>query len=116
MLIEKNMAPKEGDVVALRLLTGEEVIGKAVSLTPTTIALARPLILQMQMVGPQQAGLAFVPFMMAADEDQRVTFHLDRLAVAPIKVRQEIAAQYVRSTSGLAIPSGPAGPSSLIGG
>jgi len=113
MLIEKNMAPKEGDIVAFRLVNGQEVIGRAVVITATSITLYRPLVLDVQMVSPQQAGLAFMPLMMAVDEETRITISLDRMVTNPVKARQDIAANYVRQTTGIAIPSGSAG---LVGG
>lgn len=115
MLIEKNMAPKTGDICAFRLTGGDEVIGKVVTYDPNSaITVARPIIVQMRMMGPQQAGIGFAPFMVAADEDLNITFPLDRLAMKPVKARDDIAAEYRRATTGLAIPSGPA--SSIIPG
>jgi hypothetical protein len=104
MLIENTALPQTGDIVAFRLATGEEVVAKLVSETETGVTIAKPVVLQMQMVGPQQAGIGLAPFMVAIDEDAKVTVQRSLMITRPVKARKEIANNYIKATTGLEIP------------
>lgn len=113
MLIQKG--PSQNDIVAIRLVTGEEVIGRlAENPVGANVRLAKPVAVQMQMVGPGQAGIGFAPYFISVDETVQIVFPTDKIVVGPVVVKQEMAAAYMRSTTGLAMPSGPA--PSLLGG
>lgn len=102
MLLERTYTIN--DVVTLRLVTGEEIIAKLVEEDALTIRVTKPVVVQVQMVGPQQAGLGFLPFMTTVDEDAKLTLPLDRLVVRPQKTRKDVAAQYIKMTTGLDVP------------
>lgn len=116
MLIEKK-AVSPNDIVVFRILTGEEIIGKVVSLNEANggesreITVARPIVLQMQMVAPNQAGIAFAPFMVGAEEDGKYTFSYAKLLLKPMAARKDVANNYLKATTGLEMP----GLSSLSG-
>ena len=104
MLIEKKIAAN--DVVSFRILTGEEIIGKCIEITDKTITVSKPIVAQIQMVAPNQAGITFGPFMATADEETtKFTFHLDKLVANPIKPRDDIRKQYTKMTSGIEVVS-----------
>lgn len=109
MLIEnKNL---EGEIVGFTLVTGAEVVGRCVKdkvdeMGVSCIRIAKPIGVQMQMMGPQQAGIGFVPVQVGADDDGECLFSYNAIAIMPRKVRAEIKANYVKMTSGLEIPKG----------
>lgn len=105
MLIDKKDV-SVGEVAALRLTTGEELVGKVLDLTSTAITLSKPVIIQMQMVSQTQAGIGFAPFMVSVDEDSKFTILLAKLVCAPMKARKDIAGNYLKATTGLEIPTG----------
>jgi hypothetical protein len=107
VFIEKKDSVAIGEVAALRLVTGEEIIGKVVENSIGSITLTKPVVLQMQMVAPNQAGIGFAPFMVGTDEDSRFTIGLDKLIVHPMKARKDIAANYTQATTGIAVPQAP---------
>lgn len=108
MLIEKKDGVQVNDTISFRLITGEEIIAKLTAQDEASITVSKPIVAQMQMVSPTQAGLAFGPFMATAD-DQLVKFRFtrDRLLSDPVKPRADIGAQYVKMTTGLDIPANP---------
>lgn len=103
MLMERNVAPN--DVVTLRLVTGEEIIAKLLEETASSIVISKPVVVQMQMVSAQQAGIGFLPFMVSVDEDTKFTLPVDKLVVRPVKSRKDIQAQYIKMTTGLDVPT-----------
>ena len=103
MLIDKPPAP--GDIVSFRLTSGEEVVGSFRRLTTKGYAIGRPVLLGMQQVGPQQAQIAFGPFMASLDEEQPVIFPETTLTIIPVPCRADIANNYRRITTGLATAS-----------
>ena len=106
MLIEKSVAVN--DVVSFRLTSGEELLAKLTGQDDASITVSKPVVVQMQMVGPSQAGLAFAPFMATADEaTSKFRFERSRLICDPIKPRSDISSQYVKMTTGLDIPTSP---------
>lgn len=105
MLIPKIQQQVEiGDIAVFRLTSGEELIGKVTSHSADAITLTKPIVIQMQMVGPQQADVGIAPFMIGAEEDGNFTFPKTALTVVPIKARAEIVNTYLRATSPIEIP------------
>ena len=65
---------KDGDLITLKLMHGEEVISTLQSQTETTLAIKKALTL---MQGPQ--GLAFGTFFSTADQDQDIIIAKDKI-------------------------------------
>jgi hypothetical protein len=103
MLISNNIN-LANEIVTIRLSTGEEVIAKCVEATDRDIVLSKPVIIQMQMMGPQQAGIGFVPFLISMDEDEKVTIPLAALVTRPVRSRRDVAANYYKMTTGIEMP------------
>lgn len=108
MLIEKRATVAANDIVALRLVTGEELIAKATVVEVTesggTIVVTKPVVVQMQMISAQQAGIGFAPFMVSVDEDSAFTFTFDKLALKPLKASADMTKRYIQMTTGIEIP------------
>lgn len=94
MLLEKSKFT-EGDIVSLKLLNGEEVIGKYVKEDMTSYILNKPLMLAMSKQGP-----AMMPLMMTVNPEQ--DFTINKTAVLLYgETAKEIADQYVYQTTGI---------------
>jgi hypothetical protein len=107
MIIEKKPVLNNGDTISFRLTSGDEIIAKLISSDETSITISKPIVVQMQMVNPQQAGLAFAPFMATVDDGTtKFRFERSRLICDPVTPRQDIAAKYIQMTTGLEVPTG----------
>lgn len=98
MLFEKKYS--DGDVVTLKLSSGEEVIGKFVSEDMMCITLSKCLMIAMTAKGP-----AMAPILMTVDPDKDLTFNKNNITVITTSDK-DIAAQYTTQTTGIAIPKG----------
>jgi hypothetical protein len=113
MLVSKSNRPQTNDIVAIKLTSGEEVVGKMVSGPDDVgIRLAKPIVVQLQMLKQGEAAIGFAPFMLARDDDDEYQFQSSALVTTPGKARDDIRINYLKATTGLEIPT--AGPSSLI--
>jgi hypothetical protein len=105
MLIGKTKEEvKVGDVASLRLMTGEEIIGKVVATDGYSITITKPIAVQVRMVGQGQAAIAFDPFMVSVEEEGEFTFAQTALSLQPKKARADIQANYLKATTGLDVP------------
>ena len=97
---------KQGDIVALKLTSGEEVVGSFQEDANNIIKLRKPLAMAMTQQGP-----ALAPYFATADimETPEVAFNKDNV-VAMMKVHKPFADAYIEATTGLAT----AAPSSQL--
>jgi len=96
MLFEINY--KKGDIISIKLVTGEELIARYESETETDITIDKPMTLQ---VGTQGVGIS--QFMLTMDMDSKVTISKHNcLVIAP--TRKEMSDEYVNGTTGIAMP------------
>jgi hypothetical protein len=94
-----------GKIVAFRLGNGEEVVGKLTVETTTTITLAKPIAVHLQMMQQGGAAISFAPFGLARDDDSDATFITGNLMTLPAQARDDIRANYLKATTGLDIPT-----------
>lgn len=94
----------DGDVVTLKLVTGEEVLGKYVNEDVMGITLSKPLIIAMTAKGP-----AMAPVLMTVDPDKSLTFSKSAIILSAPSYK-EIADQYIYQTTGIQ----PVGGGSII--
>ena len=103
MLIEKKLS--ENDVVTIKFISGEEIIGRLMKDEDTTYLVARPLAMQL-VPSPQNPGehaVMFAPFMIAVDAKE--SYLIQKSAVAAIaKPRADAVTGYLKQTTGLDIP------------
>lgn len=95
MLIETPY--KNGDVVTVRLSSGEELVTKLDNETDTTVSISKPLSAMMS-----EKGLAMLPFLMTVDPETKLTLNKNQITciVKPVK---EIADHYIQTTSGITL-------------
>ena len=93
---------KDGDLVTLKLTSGEEVISKYLSRTDTRyISIEKALVL---MQGPQ--GLAFGTFFSTAKQDVPFDIAIDKI-ISIAHINDKIADEYNRVFSKIEVPKKP---------
>jgi hypothetical protein len=97
MLIELNH--KKGDIISIKLVTGEELVARFEEETDTDITVDKPMSLQ---IGPQ--GVGITQFMLTMDMNSKVTISKHNCLVIAT-TRKEMSDQYIQGTTGLAMPS-----------
>jgi hypothetical protein len=94
MLIQKPVA--SGDIVSIKLISGEEIIGRLDDDTTECIKLNRP-----KSVSIGQQGLGMMPFMFLGGADNVTIKHNHIIVMVPAE--KSAADQYVQGTTGIAL-------------
>lgn len=94
MLIDKGF--KEGDVISIKLISGEEIIARFESETADEVKISRPL-----MVTLTGTGMGLIPWMFLGEKENFPLKRSHILAVAPSK--KDAADQYMQGTTGIAL-------------
>ena len=92
---------KDGDLVTLKLASGEEVIAKYVSGADSYISIEKALVL---MQGPQ--GLAFGTFFSTAEQDKPINIAKDKITSIAY-INDKIKTEYERIFSTVKVPEKP---------
>lgn len=105
MLMEKN--PENNSIVTIKLISGEEIVGKQVDRTIDAVTLAKPIQIGMQQVG-NQMGLGFMPVLGSVDGDN-IKFYFSGMSIRPVKTGKNVEDNYRQATndSGLILPQSP---------
>lgn len=93
MLIDKGVT--EGEVITLKLTSGEEIVAKLAEETATYYKLSRPMVIGMGERGP---GLMPYLFTVNPDKDVKLLKQTVTVAEATDKV---FADQFIQSTTGI---------------
>ncbi len=108
MLIEKKV--EVGDIVSLKLFSGEEIIGKLKVTTSSGLMISKPLVVGVVAIpapdGTMQHALQLSPFMFGLDETSDVDFPYTSL-ITYVKTREGMKQSYIKETSGIEVPKGP---------
>ena len=92
---------KDGDLVTLKLASGEEVIAKFTGKADTSVSIEKALVL---MQGPQ--GLAFGTFFSTAKQDEPFNIAIDKI-ISIAHINDKIAEEYKRVFSTIKTPDKP---------
>jgi hypothetical protein len=95
MLIDKGVSV--GEVITLKLTSGEEIVAKLAEETPTYYKLNRPQVIGM---GPQGPGL--MPYLFTVHPDKEVKLLKTTVTVAEA-TDETFAKQFIQSTTGIAL-------------
>ena len=95
MLIDKGLTP--GSVVTMKLVNGEELIGKLVEESNLGYKISKPLTLS---AGPK--GLGMVPFLFTVDQEKDILILREAVMVITT-TESEFANQYTQGTTGIAM-------------
>jgi hypothetical protein len=94
MLLEKSKF-SDGDVITLKLSSGEEIIAKYVSEDLTSITVEKALMLAMS-----QKGIGMAPYVMTVDPETKLSFN-KHLVMLTAESDKDIANQYIYQTTGI---------------
>ena len=92
---------KEGNLITLKLVSGEEVIAKFNTLTSDYISIEKALVL---MQGPQ--GLAFGTFFSTAEQKEPININKDKIT-SIANINDKIKNEYERIFSTIKAPDKP---------
>jgi hypothetical protein len=95
MLINKGVA--EGEVITLKLTSGEEIVAKLVEDGPIYYKLSRPMVIAMGAKGP---GL--MPYLFTVNPNTDVKLFKTTVTVAEA-TDGDFAKQFLESTTGIAL-------------
>jgi hypothetical protein len=97
MLIEAPV--KLNDVVTLKMVGGDEVVGKLINeSTDSYIELSKPLVVMMA-----QQGFGLMPYILTAGPD--ASAKLDRKhVIAIVKTVESVVKQYIKQTTSILVP------------
>lgn len=93
MLISKGVS--KGEVITLKLTSGEEIVAKLSEETDTHYKLSRPMVIGQ---GPQGPGL--MPYLFTVDPDRVIGLQKSTVTVAE-GTDEMFAKQFLESTSGI---------------
>lgn len=95
MLINKGLSA--GEIVTLKLVSGEEIIARFVGEDTNSYSLEKLLVLS---VSPKGVGL--IPYLFTVNPQNTLKINKDNVVVI-VNTEKEFADQYVQSTTGIAL-------------
>lgn len=93
MLIEKPRA--NGDVITLKLTSGEEIIARFEEDTENGVRVSKPMVLSMT-----QQGVGMMPYLFTVNPNTMITIESSAISVTA-KTDDDFAKQYTTSTTGI---------------
>ena len=87
MLIQKS--PAIGEIVSIKLVNGDEIVGKLVAQERNSYTIGKPRIIV--------SATGFLPFMHSNGDDGHVTLPIAALLMIPLPTHPEIADHYRRA-------------------
>ncbi len=95
MLIDKGITA--GEVITLKLASGEEVIAKLVEENVTSYKIVKPLVLSM---GPK--GVGMIPYLFTVNPAKEIFINKTQVTVVS-PTDKDFANQYIEGTTGIAL-------------
>jgi uncharacterized alpha/beta hydrolase family protein len=95
MLIDKGVGI--GEVITLKLTSGEEIVARLDEETSTHYKLSKPMV-----IGMGQQGPGLMPYLFTVSPDKVIPLLKSTVTVAVISDKQ-FADQYLQSTTGIAL-------------
>lgn len=93
MIIDKGVA--KGEVVTVKLTSGEEVIAKLVEETDTFIKVSKPRVLT-----AAQGGIGLAPYLFTVDPDKDIKLYKNTIVILE-PTEKDYASQYISGTTGI---------------
>jgi len=93
MLLDKGVSV--GEIVTIKIISGEELIGKLVEETPEYIKLNKPRVLT-----AGQQGLGMAPYLFTVDPDKDVKLIRSNITVIEATFK-EFADSYIQGTTNI---------------
>ena len=95
MLIDKGISA--GEVITLKLTSGEELIARLSEETPTAYKLTKPMV-----IGMGQKGPGLMPYLFTVSPDKEIPLLKTAVAMV-VQSDKSFADQYLQSTTNLVI-------------
>ena len=93
MLIDRGVT--EGEVITLKLTSGEEIVAKLVEDGPAYYKLSRPMV-----IGMGQQGPGLMPYLFTVSPDKEIKLQKSTVTVAEA-TDKTFADQFIQSTTGI---------------
>ena len=93
MLIDKGVT--EGEVITLKLTSGEEIVAKLVEDGPVYYKLSKPMV-----IGMGQQGPGLMPYLFTVSPEKEIKLQKSTVTVAEATDKQ-FADQFIQSTTGI---------------
>jgi hypothetical protein len=93
MLIDKGVST--GEVITLKLTSGEEIVAKLIEETPTHYKLSKPMV-----IGMGQKGPGLMPYLFTVAPEKEVKLLKTTVTVAEA-TDKTFADQFITSTTGI---------------
>lgn len=106
MLITAPKTIEPNAIISCKLQSGQEIVGKVVTIDPTSVTLAKPLVVDITMdQRTGQVAIAMTPgFMLGVDWEQTVSINRSHIT-AMLPAAEAIKKNYVTSTTNLVMPN-----------
>ena len=88
---------KAGDTITVKTVAGEEIVARLIEEKGTKLKVAKPMALT-----ASQQGLGMMPFTFTVNPEANIELNMNTL-VFIAKTDEEMAKQYIQSTTGLAV-------------
>ena len=98
MLIEAQY--KVGDVISIKLSSGEEMIARFEDENEEVVTIAKPYILI-----AAQNGMALAPYMFTVAPETKIKLKINNV-ICIVKSAKDAADMYIKQSTGIAIASG----------
>ena len=95
MLIDRGVAP--GEVITLKLTSGEELVAKLAEETATYYKLSKPMV-----IGMGERGPGLMPYLFTVNPEKEIKLLKTTVTVAE-PTDEVFAKQFVQSTTGIAL-------------
>jgi hypothetical protein len=93
MLFEKSRS--QGDVITVKLTSGEEIIARFEEETAAGIKVSKPMVLSMS-----QQGVGMMPYLFTVNPNTNITFNYSSIAVSAT-TDEDFGKQYMQATTGI---------------
>ena len=94
------------ETVVLKLVTGEEVVGRFISTEGPELTLSKAFQVSMQIDPSGQPALGLLPMLMVADPMGQVTIKHEHVVIMQKPpANHPLIAEYIRATSGVHMPT-----------
>lgn len=90
---------KVGDIVSIKLASGEEMVAKLEEERDSHVMLRKPLMLV-----ASETGIGLAPFMFTVDPDHKFRIRLNNI-ICVVKTSKDATSAYIQQTTGLAVLS-----------
>lgn len=108
MLIQKPIGT--GDIVSIKLITGDELIAKVATFNADTVSIVKPMTVTVgvdERTG--QVGILMSPYyVLCADNDAHIMLKHAHIIVYTL-ANDAAKSRYIQNTTGLNVPSKPSG-------